>query len=91
MIATVEDQIYNNLKNKIGFDKSEDHLNFVRQFGEPHHLFGSIGIKTSDYGAIPVTRKEHLEAEKDKSGFAIKNLYKLIEMLIRRIKYLENK
>ena len=47
MIATVEDQIYNNLKNKIGFDKSEDHLNFVRQFGEPHHLFGSIGIRMS--------------------------------------------
>ena len=92
MIQTVEDEIYNNLKTNIGFDKSEGHLNFIRQFGEPHHLFGSYtGKKTSDYATIPVTRAEHDEAEADKSGFAIKNLYKLLDMLIKRIKFLENK
>ncbi len=90
MIATVEDEIYNKLKTNVGFDRSEDHLNFIRQFGIPHHIFGSYtGIKTSDYATIPVTPKQHEEAEKDKSGFAIKNLYRLIEILILRIKYLE--
>ena len=90
MIKTCEDIIYNNLKTNIGFDKSESHLDFVRQFGEPHHLFGSYtGMKTSDYAVIPVTREQHIEAEKDKSGFAIANLHKLFGILIKRIKSLE--
>ena len=90
MIQTRDDEIYNNLKTSIGFHRSGDHLNFVRHFGEPHHLFGSYtGIKTSDYAAIPVTREDHLEAEKDKSGFAIRNLHKLFSILIKRVEQLE--
>ena len=91
MIKTTEDIIYNRLKSRIGFDKSNKHLIWLRQFGEPHHLFGSYsGRKTSDYCAIPLTREEHDKAEKNKSEFAIDNLHILILTLQKRIKELEN-
>ena len=91
MIQTRDDEIFNNLKTNIGFDRSRGHLDFIRQFGTPHHLFGSYtGIKTSDYAAIPVSTIEHLEAEKHKSEFAIANLHKLFGILIHRIKQQES-
>ncbi len=91
MIKTENDIIYNRLKNNIGFDKSKKHLAFIRQFGVPHHLFGSYSqsLKTSDYCTIPVTPEEHERAEKNKSDFAIENLHTLIHFLILRIKELE--
>ena len=90
MIQTRDDEIYNNLKTNIGFDRSKEHLDFIRELGEPHHLFGSYtGIKTSDYAVIPLSRGEHKEAEKHKSEFAIANLHKLFGILIHRIKQQE--
>lgn len=89
MIKTTEDIIYNRLKSKVGFDRSNKHLAWLRQFGEPHHLFGSYsGRKTSDYCTIPVTRAEHNLAELDKSGFAVANLYRLVYYLQLRIREL---
>lgn len=91
MIKTTEDIIYNRLKSRVGFDRSNKHLQWVRQFGEPHHLFGSYsGRKTSDYCTIAVTREEHERAEKHKSEFAIENLHILIQYLQKRIRELEN-
>jgi len=91
MIKTETDIIYNKLKNNVGFDRSKKHLTFIRQFGTPHHLFGSYSqsLKTSDYCTIPVTPEQHEIAEKNKSEFAIDNLYLLIYYLILRIKELE--
>lgn len=91
MIKTETDIIYNRLKNKVGFDKSKKHLDFIRKFGVPHHLFGSYSqsLKTSDYCTIPVTPEEHEYAEKHKSEFAIEKLDVLIQYLIKRIKELE--
>jgi len=93
MIQTIKDQIYNKIKNNIGFDRSKKHLKWVKEkhpYCEPHHLFGSYtSKKTSDYAVIPVTRAEHEYAEKHKSEFAIENLHKLINILIQRIKELE--
>lgn len=85
------DVLYNSIKSTIGFHRSKKHLKWLRELGEPHHLFGSYtGIKTSDYAAIPLTREQHNEAEKDKSHFAITHLHILIKILIRRIIELEN-
>ena len=90
MIQTRDDEIYNNLKTSIGFDRSASHLDFIRQFGTPHHVFGSYtGIKTSDYATIPVTPEEHKDADEHRSEFAIANLHKLFGILIHRIKQLE--
>lgn len=91
MIKSDSDIIYNRLKNNVGFDKSKKHLDFIRKFGTPHHLFGSYSqsLKTSDYCTIPVTAEEHEYAEKHKSEFAIDNLHVLIKYLIMRIKELE--
>ena len=91
MIKTETDIIYNKLKNNVGFDRSKKHLTFIRRFGTPHHLFGSYSqsLKTSDYCTIPVTPEQHEIAEKNKSEFAIDNLYLLIYYLILRIKELE--
>lgn len=93
MIKTTEDIIYNRLKDRVGFDKSNSHLTFIRQYGIPHHLFGSYSqsLKTSDYCTIPVTPEQHDFAEKNKSQFAIDNLHILIHYLIKRIKELEHK
>lgn len=90
MIKTEDDILYNRIKNSIGFDRSQKHLKFIRQYGTPHHLFGSYSqsLKTSDYGTIPVTAEEHEYAEKHKSEFAVENLHILIKFLIRRIKEL---
>ncbi len=91
MIQTRDDEIFNNLKTNIGFDRSKEHLEFIRAFGEPHHLFGSYtGIKTSDYACIPLSRTDHIEADKHRSEFAIANLYKLFGILIHRIKQQES-
>ena len=58
---------------------------------QQHHLLGSYSqkLKTSDYCSVPVTPEEHQEAEKDKSGFAIKKLPLLIEVLTKYILHLE--
>ena len=85
------DVLYNSIKSTIGFHRSKKHLEWLRELGEPHHLFGSYtGIKTSDYAAIPLTREQHNEAEKNKSYFAVTHLHILIKILIQRIIELEN-
>lgn len=93
MIKTENDILYNRLKNTAGFERSKSHLDFIRQFGIPHHLLGSYSqsLKTSDYWTIPVTPEQHEEAEKHKSEFAIDNIGVLIHFLILRIKHLESK
>lgn len=94
MIKSSEDIIYNSLKNKAGFHRSKKFKDWFHKefpYMQQHHLFGSYSqkLKTSDYCSVPVTPAEHEEAEKDKSGFAIKNLPLMIEVLIKYIKYLE--
>ena len=96
MIKTNNDILYNRLKNVVGFDKSPDHIKWLKDkfpMLEHHHLFGSYSQskKTSDYCRIPVGREQHERAEKDKSNFAIDHLHILIKILIERIKYLESK
>lgn len=95
MIKNTEDEIYNRLKNNIGFDKSKrfikwQHENYPGK--EIHHLAGSFtGIKTSDYFSMPVFREEHLYAEKNKSQFCVDNLHLYLRILFEYIKYLESK
>ena len=95
MIRTWKDELFNRIKDSIGFYVSGDHCKWLRETfpgREHHHLFGSYtGLKTSDYGRLPVTREQHINAEKDKSGFAIDNLHNLISILIKRIRFLEQK
>ena len=92
MIKTTEDEIYNRIKNNIGFDKSKKfiawlHNNYPGK--EIHHLAGSFtGIKTSDYFSLPVTREEHLRAEKDKSKFCIDNIHIYLKIIIEYTKHL---
>jgi len=95
MIKTENDVLYNKIKHSIGFARSEKHINWLKKLypdREPHHLFGSYsqGLKTSDYCVLPLTREEHVEAEQNKSDFAINNLHKLIAVLCARIKELES-
>ena len=95
MIKNSDDIVYNSLKNKIGFDRAKNHLQWVGKNNpgkQLHHLFGSYSqsLKTSDYAVVPVTAEEHQKAEKDKSGFAIEKLPVLFNILVNRIKFLES-
>src|SRR5690606_11763782 len=95
MIKTVEDQIYNRLKNNVGFHRSKKFKEWFHKkypYCELHHLFGSVSqkLKTSDYCSIPVTRFEHQKAEANKSEFAIENLHNMINTMQEYIKYLED-
>ncbi len=95
MIKTTEDEIYNRIKNNVGFDKSKkfkDWLNKNYPGKEIHHLAGSYtGIKTCDYFSIPLTAEEHLKAEKNKSEFCIDNLHLYLRIVFKYIKHLEEK
>jgi len=95
MIKSPEDIIYNRIKNSIGFHRSKKFKDwFHKEFPnkEMHHLFKSYtSIKTSDYCCVPVTREEHLRAEKDASTYAIYNLATMIGVMIKYILYLEEK
>jgi len=95
MIKTIEDIIYNNLKTNVGFWKS---IEFKEWFHNTypgmtmHHVFGSYtSIKTSDYCSIPLSKKDHIEAEKDKSKVAIEQLAQMINVMQAYIIHLENK
>ena len=90
MIRTKEDEIYNRVKNNVGFDKSKrfikwQHENYPNK--EVHHLAGSFtGIKTSDYFSMPVMREEHLHAEKNKSQFCVDNLHIYLRIFFEYVK-----
>lgn len=96
LIKTSNDILYNRLKNSVGFDKSKKfkkwfHENYPGR--EMHHLFKSYSqsLKTSDYCSVPVTREEHLIAEKNSSDYAIDNLHIMIKVMIKYILFLEGK
>jgi hypothetical protein len=79
----------------VGFDKSKKFKNWFHQEykgAEQHHLFSSYtGIKTSDYCSIPVTREEHIKASINNSDYAVENLHKMLQVMIKYIVFLENK
>jgi hypothetical protein len=57
-----------------------------------HHLLGSMtGIKLNDYLLLPLTRTEHMKAEKSKIEFAVDNLPKSLNILFDYIEYLESR
>lgn len=57
---------------------------------ELHHILGSqTGIKLCDYLVKPVTREQHLYAERNKSDFAIDNLHTSLNILFEYISELE--
>jgi len=93
MIKNKEDEIYNRIKDNIGFEKSKKfkkwfHAEYPGK--QQHHGCGSYtGIKTSDYFSIPVTAEEHAQAEKDKSKFCIDNIHVFILVMKNYIKFLE--
>ena len=93
MIKTENDRIYNRIRNNLGFYKSPKFNKWLHKTYpglEQHHGCGSIGsIKTSDYFSVPLTREEHIKAEKDKSNFCIDNIQKFINIMQEYIIYLE--
>ena len=86
--------LYKRLRNLPVF-RSKQYLQWVKEKypeKERHHLIGSMtGIKLNDYLLIPLTHSEHLEAEKNKSDFAIDNLHLSLKLLFEYVKELENK
>lgn len=54
---------------------------------ELHHLLGSMGsLKLNDFLVVPVTREEHLKAERNKIQFFEDNLAKCLNLIFE---YLE--
>lgn len=94
MIKSFNDELYNRLKNNVGFHRSKKFLAwFHKEFPGmiQHHVFGSTSqsLKTSDYCSLPVTAFEHEIAEKDKSNFAIDRLPDMIYVMQTYIRFLE--
>jgi len=87
-------ELYIACKNKVGFHRSDRfkewfHLKYPKKI--MHHAYGSYSqsLKTSDYCSIPVTHKQHEEAERDKSEFAIEHQPLMLQVMIEYIIYLE--
>ena len=84
--------LYMQIKRLVPPVRDKKYLDWVRTKHpekEIHHLFGSyIAGKRTDYLVLPLTREQHLEAEKNKSEFAIEHLAESIALLIT---YLEQK
>jgi hypothetical protein len=96
VIKSTKDQIYNRLKNNVGFHRSKKFKDWFHQKypgKQMHHVFGSVSqsLKTSDYCSVPVSHEEHERAEKNKSDFAIDNLPVVFNVLQDYIRDLEAK
>ena len=94
MIKTELDILYNACKHQVGFERSKRFVEWFHQEfpdKELHHCFGSYSqtLKTTDHCAVPLTREQHIEAEKDKSGMAIEYFPLMLTTMIRYIKHLE--
>ena len=96
MIKSPFDELYNRLKNTVGFDRSPKFIKWLhaKYPGKiQHHCFGSYSqnLKTSDYCSVPLTIEEHEIAEKDKSNFVIDNIHVMLKIMIDYIKFLESR
>ena len=87
-------ELYVACKNKVGFHRSDRfkewfHLQYPKKI--MHHAYGSYSqsLKTSDYCSIPVTKKQHEDAERTKSEFAIEHQPLMLQVMIEYIIYLE--
>jgi len=86
--------LYIACKDKVGFyrsDRFKEWFHHTYPKKEMHHAYGSYSqsLKTSDYCSIPVTQKQHEEAEKNKSQFAIDNQPLMLQVMIGYIIHLE--
>ena len=88
--------LYIACKDKVGFyrsDRFKEWFHHTYPKKEMHHAYGSYSqsLKTSDYCSIPVTHKQHEEAEESKSQFAIDNQPLMLQVMIGYIIYLEQR
>ena len=96
---TNNDILYNACRNIIGFTRSKRFKVWFHKEYPPedgwvmHHVFGSFSqsLKTSDYFSVPLTPKQHDEAEKDKSNYAIKVFPLMLKVIEKYINYTEEK
>ena len=89
-------ELYVACKNKVGFfrsDRFKEWFHHTYPHKQMHHAYGSYSQsqKTSDVCSIPVTAKQHEEAEKNKSDFAIKNQPLMLQVMIGYIISLESR
>lgn len=86
------ENLYKRLRN-LPIRKSKKYMDWVKKKypdKEIHHCLGSMtGIKLNDLLVMPVTREQHLEAERNKIDFAIDNLPQSLNLLFEYIKELE--